>query len=501
MHANAIMRRKRNTKIIATLGPASSDAATIRALYESGADVFRLNFSHGTHDEHRQRYNAIRALEKELGRPIAILLDLQGPKLRLGQFAAGRETLAAGQKFRLDLDPTPGDNRRAPMLHPEIFAAISPGLDLLVDDGKVRLRILSCGPDHAETEVVCAGVVSDRKGVNVPGAILPLSALTGKDRQDLAFGLELGVDWIALSFVQRPEDLVELKSIVGKRAAVMAKLEKPAAIDALDAIVEQADGVMVARGDLGVELPPEQVPVLQKRIVRACREAGKPVVVATQMLESMVASSTPTRAEASDVATAVYDGADAVMLSAESASGAYPVEAVRMMDRIIMSIEGDPLHRKMMDAVGSRRDGSATDAICAAIRTVADTLPVVATVTYTSSGATTLRVAHERPRTPILSLTPNVHVSRRLALVWGVHSACASDPASIEEMVDNASAAAALHGFSVPTLPLVVVAGTPFGVTGSTNLMRIVWPLPVECDRKTVRHEHDTASEPAVCNQ
>jgi pyruvate kinase len=494
MHVKAAMRRKRNTKIIATLGPASSDAATIRALHESGADVFRLNFSHGTHEDHRARYDAIRALEKELGRPIAVLLDLQGPKLRLGAFAEGREKLTAGQCFRLDLDPAPGDNQRVQLPHPEIFAAASPGQDLLVDDGKVRLRIVSCGPDHAETEVVTGGVVSDRKGVNVPGSILPLSALTEKDRRDLAFGLELGIDWIALSFVQRPEDIIELKSIVGGRAAVMAKLEKPSAIDALEAIIEQADGVMVARGDLGVELPPEQVPVLQKRIVRACREAGKPVVVATQMLESMITSPTPTRAEASDVATAVYDGADAVMLSAESASGIYPVEAVRMMDRIIASIEDDPLQRQMMQAVGSRKNGDATDAICAAIRTVADLLPVVATVTYTSSGATTLRVAHERPRTPILSLTPKVHVSRKLALVWGVHSVCASDVGSIEEIVDNASAAAVLHGFSVPTLPLVVVAGTPFGVSGSTNLMRIVWPAPAASMREIAQAATMTAT-------
>ena len=478
MNAAIAMRRKRNTKIIATLGPASSDPATIRALFEAGADVFRLNFSHGTHADHRARYEAIRGLEKTTGRPIAVLLDLQGPKLRLGKFVSGKEVLSAGQKFRFDLNPAPGNKDRIQLPHPEIFAVAAPGLELLVDDGKVRLRILACGADYAETEVVTGGVVSDRKGVNVPGAILPLSALTEKDLHDLAFGLELGVDWIALSFVQRPEDLAELRAIVGNRAAIMAKLEKPAAIDALEAIVEQADGIMVARGDLGVELPPEQVPALQKCIVRACREAGKPVVVATQMLESMIGSPTPTRAEASDVATAVYDGADAVMLSAESASGSYPVEAVRMMDRIIVSIESDPLHRKMMNAAYCRKDGSATDAICAAIRTVADILPVVATVTYTSSGATTLRVAHERPRTPILSLTPNEHVSRKLALVWGVHSACASDPGSIEEMVDNASAAAALHGFSMPGLPLVVVAGTPFGVTGSTNLMRVVWPAP-----------------------
>jgi pyruvate kinase len=489
MNSNTTLRRNRNTKIIATLGPASSEPAMIRTLFEAGADIFRLNFSHGSHDDHRARYDAIRRLEEETGRPIAVLLDLQGPKLRLGSFAFGKEMLFAGQTFRLDLDPEKGNGHRVQLPHPEIFAAATPGLELLIDDGKVRLRVLSCGPDFAETEVITGGVVSDRKGVNVPGAVLPLSALTEKDRRDLAFGLELGVDWIALSFVQRPEDLIELRSIVGARAAIMAKLEKPAAIEALNAIIAQADGVMVARGDLGVELPPEQVPILQKRIVRACREAGKPVVVATQMLESMISAPTPTRAEASDVATAVYDGADAVMLSAESASGSYPVEAVCMMDRIITATESDPLHRHMMNAVSSQKADSATDAICAAIRTVADTLSVTATVTYTSSGATTLRVAHQRPHTPILSMTPNIDVARKLVLAWGVHSTCTSDPASIEEMVDNASIAAAQHGFSVPTLPLVVVAGTPFGVVGSTNLMRIVWPAPASRILSPARRE------------
>lgn len=489
-------RRGRNTKILATLGPASSDRARIRELYENGADVFRLNFSHGSHEDHRQRYDAIRSLENEVGRPIGILLDLQGPKLRLGRFAAGKEHVEAGQAFRLDLDPTPGSSVRAPLPHPEIFSAIEPGHDLLIDDGKVRLRIVSCGDDFAETVVVNGGMLSDRKGVNVPGSILPLSALTEKDREDLAFGLELGVDWIALSFVQRPEDIIELKSIVNGRARVMAKLEKPSAIEFLDAIVEQADGIMVARGDLGVELPPEQVPLLQKRIVRACREAGKPVVVATQMLESMITTPTPTRAEASDVATAVYDGVDAVMLSAESASGCYPIEAVAMMDRIIKAVESDPLQRKMMSAASHRKNESATDAICAAIRTVADVLPVVATVAYTSSGATTLRVAHERPRTPILSLTPNLHISRCLTLVWGIHSVCAPDVSNIEEMVDNAVSAAALHGFSVPMLPLVVVAGTPFGVSGSTNLMRIVWPDSVAASIAGVAAEKAGANAP-----
>lgn len=475
MKLDAISHRHRNTKIVATLGPASSDPAMIRQLFEAGVDVFRLNFSHGTHADHKLRYDAIRQIEADVGRPVGILMDLQGPKLRLGKIVDGKLALIAGQKIRLDLDPTPGDINRVPLLHPEIFAAIRPGDDLLIDDGKVRLRVLHVTPEYADVQALNAGVISDRKGVNVPGAILPMSALTTKDREDLDFGLSIGVDWIALSFVQRPEDIIELREIVGNRAWIMAKLEKPSAIDSLEAIVANSDGVMVARGDLGVELPPEEVPVLQKRIVRACREAGKPVIVATQMLESMITSPVPTRAEVSDVATAVYDGVDAVMLSAESASGAYPIEAVTMMDRILLSTERDPLQRVTMDAVHSRRKNDARDAISAAIRTVTETLPVAATVAYTSSGATTLRVAHERPRAPILSMTPVAAAARRLSLVWGVHSIQAADVDSTEEIVRHATLAAKKYGFGTPGQALLIIAGTPFGVPGSTNLLRISW--------------------------
>lgn len=475
MKLDAISHRHRNTKIVATLGPASSEPSMIRQLFDAGVDVFRLNFSHGTHADHKLRYDAIRQIEADLGRPVGVLMDLQGPKLRLGKITDGKLALATGQKIRLDLDPTPGDMKRVPLLHPEIFAAIKPGDDLLIDDGKVRLRVLSCTSEYADVQALNAGVISDRKGVNVPGAILPMSALTAKDREDLEFGLSIGVDWIALSFVQRPEDIIELREIVGQRAWIMAKLEKPSAIDSLEAIVANSDGVMVARGDLGVELPPEEVPVLQKRIVRACREAGKPVIVATQMLESMITSPVPTRAEVSDVATAVYDGVDAVMLSAESASGAYPIEAVTMMDRILLSTERDPLQRVTMDAVHSRRKNDARDAISAAIRTVTETLPVAATVAYTSSGATTLRVAHERPRAPILSMTPIAAAARRLSLVWGVHSIQAADVDSTEAIVRHATLAAKKYGFGAPGQALLIIAGTPFGVPGSTNLLRISW--------------------------
>lgn len=475
MKLDAISHRHRNTKIVATLGPASSEPEMIRRLFDAGVDVFRLNFSHGTHADHKARYDAIRQIEADVGRPVGILMDLQGPKLRLGKMVGGKQMLEIGQKLTLDLNPEPGENGRVPLLHPEIFAAIQPGDDLLIDDGKVRLRVLSCNKEQAEVQALNAGMISDRKGVNVPGAILPLSALTEKDREDLAFGLSIGIDWIALSFVQRPEDIHELKAIVGNQAWVMAKLEKPSAIDSLDAIVAASDGVMVARGDLGVELPPEDVPVLQKRIVRACRKVGKPVIVATQMMESMITSPVPTRAEVSDVATAVYDGVDAVMLSAESASGAYPIEAVEMMNRILQSTERDPLQRVTMDAVASDRHSDARDAISAAIRTVTETLPVAATVAYTSSGATTLRVAHERPRAPILSMTPIRAAARRLSLVWGVHSIQAADVVSTEEIVMHSTVAAKKHGFGEPGQALLIIAGTPFGVSGSTNLLRIAW--------------------------
>jgi pyruvate kinase len=468
------MRRYRNAKIVATLGPASSDRATIEALFEAGADVFRLNFSHGTHEDHQLRLNTIRAIERERGRPIGVLLDLQGPKLRVGTFANGPVQLAEGDSFRLDLDSkVPGDARRASLPHPEIFAALTDGTDLLLDDGRIRLRVERHGKDFAETRVVNGGLLSDRKGVNVPDVVLPLSALTEKDRKDLDFGLTLGVDWIALSFVQRPQDIVEVKAIVKGRAAIIAKLEKPAAIQSLEAIVEEADAVMVARGDLGVEMPAEQVPSLQKLIVRACRKAGKPVIVATQMLESMVAASVPTRAEASDVATAIYDGADAVMLSAESASGKYPVEAVRMMDSIITRTEADPHYHEAIQASHTAPRPEAADAIGFAMRHVARLLNVPATVAYTSSGYSALRMARERPRVPILGMTPRVATARRLALVWGVHSVLCHEVMDVPEMTEIANQTVLKEGFGEVGQSIVISAGLPFNEPGTTNLLRI----------------------------
>ncbi len=472
------MRRQANAKIIATLGPASTDADTVRALFDAGVDVFRLNFSHGTHEEHRRRFKTIREVERQTGRPIGILLDLQGPKLRLGTFANGPVQLQAGSVFRLDLSAQLGTAARAPLPHPEIFAAIKPGTELLLNDGRVRLHIHHCGADFAETEVRVGGELSDHKGVNVPGVVLPLSPLTAKDRKDLAYGLELGVDWVALSFVQRPEDIDELRALVGTRAAILAKLEKPSAIEYLDGIVARADAIMVARGDLGVELPPERVPSIQKKIIQACRRAGKPVVVATQMLESMIKAPVPTRAEASDVATAIYDSADAVMLSGETAVGEYPVEAVAIMKRIIMQVEQDSYYRKLLDASLSVPEPTTEDAICSALRTITHILPIAAIVAYTTSGYTSLRAARERPAAPILSLTSHLEVARRLALVWGVYPVHTVATEHVTEIVNQACAIASREGLARTGQAIVIAAGMPIGTAGTTNLLRIAWIEP-----------------------
>ncbi|HUT49028.1 MAG TPA: pyruvate kinase [Alphaproteobacteria bacterium] len=469
------MRRHRNAKIIATLGPASSDARAIEALFEAGADLFRLNFSHGQHAEHKARYDLIRAAEVKFGRPIGVIADLQGPKLRVGTFKDGEIELETGASFRLDMDASPGDATRAPLPHPEIFATLAPGQDVLINDGRVRLRVEEAGADFAQTSVVTGGPIGDRKGVNLPSAILPIAAMTEKDRRDLAFALEIGADWIALSFVQRPDDVAEAKKLIAGRAGLMAKLEKPAAVDRLGEIVDLSDAVMVARGDLGVEVPPEEVPSLQKRMVRVCRQVGKPVVVATQMLESMVNSPTPTRAEASDVAGAVYEGADAVMLSAETAVGDYPSEAVAIMSRIIARVERDPNYRAIIDAVRTSTDATAADAITAAARQVASTIHAAAIVTYTSTGSTTLRAARERPEVPILCLTPEITTARRLALAWGVHCLKTKDVKNSAQMVERAAKAALSERFAVPGDRLVITAGMPFGTPGATNLLRIAW--------------------------
>jgi pyruvate kinase len=468
------MRRQRSAKIVATLGPASSSATMLRALFDAGVDVFRCNFSHGTHDDHHKLFMAIRRVEADTGRPIGILADLQGPKLRLGDFEHGRIKLPAGADFRLDLDGKLGDKDRAPLPHPEVFRALQPGNELLVDDGKVRLKVLECGPDFAETECLVGGTLSNHKGVNLPHCVLPISAVTEKDRSDLSFALENGADWVALSFVQRPEDVAEGRKLIGNAAGLMVKLEKPSAIRRLGEIIDLADALMVARGDLGVEMPPEDVPTVQKQIIHACRVAGKPVIVATQMLESMISAPTPTRAEASDVATAVYEGADAVMLSAETAVGEYPIQAVAIMDRIARRVQEDPLYFPSLQTTMEHQHTN-PDAISAAACQVAATVGAAAIVSFTSSGATALRAARERPAAPILAMTPNLGTARRLALLWGAHCVHSADIRSFGDMVQKAVRAAHREDLAQPGQRVVITAGVPFGTPGATNILRIAW--------------------------
>ena len=469
------MRRNRSGKIVATLGPSSSTRERITALADAGVDVFRFNFSHGSHEEHAARFKLVREVEAARGRPVGTVADLQGPKLRVGRFAEGRVALSPGDAFRLDLDPALGDRTRVHLPHPEILSVLVPEHELLLDDGRIRLRVDQCGPDFAQTTVVTGGGLSDRKGVNVPNAVLPISAMTEKDRGDLQFALETGFDFVALSFVQRPDDVAEARRLIAGRAAVLSKIEKPAAIERLDEIIELSDAVMVARGDLGVEMPAELVPRLQKRIIRRARDAGKPVVVATQMLESMIHSPAPTRAEASDVATAVYDGADAVMLSAESAAGDYPVEAVAVMDRIIASVEKDELYRSYLDAYHAQAERTSADAITQAAGQVARTLGAAAIVTYTTSGATAIRASRERPDRPILGLITRMVTARKLSLAWGVHPIHTSDAHDLDEMVVKARQFARSEGFAQPGESIVITAGLPFGTPGATNLLRIAW--------------------------
>ncbi len=477
------MRRHRHGKILATLGPSSASEEIIENLFLAGVDNFRLNFSHGDHQDHQQRYNTIRKIEAKHGRPIGVVADLQGPKLRVSTFAQEKVHLKTGQHFRLDLNPEPGDEQRVCLPHPEIFAALEEGTDLLLDDGKLRLRVISFGSDHAITQVITGGVLSNRKGVNVPQVALGISALTDKDRRDLRFAIEMGANWIALSFVQRPEDVQELRALIGEDIGIISKLEKPKAIDHLEEIVQLSDAVMVARGDLGVEMPLEEVPSVQKRIIKACRALGRPVIVATQMLDSMVHSPTPTRAETSDVATAIYEGVDAVMLSAESASGDYPLESVTMMNRIIESVEKDPFYRTMLESSHTAAESTPSDAITAAARQVAHTLGSKVIATLTNSGSTTLRAARERPMASILGLTPNLNTAQRLALAWGTHPLVIEEPKSSSEAFRQAAVLAQEEGFVEVGDEIVVTAAAqltsnnhPFMVfkTGSTRVLRIM---------------------------
>jgi pyruvate kinase len=475
------MKRQRNVKIVATLGPASDSYEKIRALHEAGADVFRLNMSHGTHESIRAKHEIIRRIELEMDSPIAILADLQGPKLRVGEFANGEVELAEGAEFRLDLEDAPGDGDRVQLPHPEIFAALEPGAHLLVNDGKIRLRVDSCGEDHADCTVLTGSTISNRKGVNVPDVLLPLAALSEKDRADLEFACALGVDWLALSFVQRPEDVEEARALAAGRAAILSKIEKPSAVTHFEAILAASDGIMVARGDLGVELPVQAVPPIQKRLVRRCRAAAKPVIVATQMLESMIESPMPTRAEVSDVATAIYEGADAIMLSAESAAGQYPVEAVQTMDRVAVEVEADETYPQIIAASRTTRGDSIAHAIVAAAREIAETTDIKAICCFTQSGTTALLTARERPGVPIIAMTSLRGTARRLALSWGCHCVMTPELSRFKMAVVNAARAARAEGFAGPQDQIVVTAGVPFNVPGSTNILRVA-----PCDERLI---------------
>lgn len=465
--------RQRKVRILATLGPASANPEMIAALHRAGADAFRVNMSHGDHAGHAKVIAAIRALEKETGRPTTILVDLQGPKLRVGTFAAGPVELVKGAPFALDADKAPGDATRVHLPHPELFAALEAGTRLLIDDGKLVLRVQSVTLTRIDTVVEVGGKISDRKGVNVPDVVVPLAALTEKDRRDLTFALEQHVDWIALSFVQRPEDVAEARTLIGGKAALLVKFEKPSGVQRIEEILELADAAMVARGDLGVELPPEAVPPLQKRIVATARRMGKPVVVATQMLESMIVSPSPTRAEVSDVATAVYDGADAIMLSAETAAGAWPVEAVTMMDSIARSVESDPDYFRRLHFTETTPDATTADALAEAAGDITRTIDADAIICFTFSGSTARRVARERAGAPLLVLTPKKEAARRMGLLWGAHAVSTRDIGSFEEMIAKGKRMALRHGIGKAGSKLVMMAGVPFGTPGSTNVLHV----------------------------
>lgn len=467
------MRRRRKTKILATLGPATSSQERIRALFDAGADVFRINMSHTSHSALGELHRAVRALEVEVGRPIGILVDLQGPKIRLGTLAGGKRMLKEGERVRLVRKVGAEHDGDIPIPHAEVFSAIKTRHTLLIDDGKVRLRLLSVSENSAEAVVVVGGELKDRKGVNLPDTILPIAAMTPKDRSDLDAALNLGVDWVALSFVQRPEDVAELKKVVSGRAAVLAKIEKPKALDRLSDILEMADALMVARGDLGVELPLEAVPGRQKQIIRTARKAGKPVIVATQMLESMIGSPVPTRAEVSDVATAIYDGADAIMLSAESAAGAWPEESVSMMDRIAIAVENDPGYKARLHFTETFPDPTTADALSEAAKEIAETISASAIICFTNSGASARRIARDRPSVPMLVLTPNEATARRVGLLWGAHAVITKDVSNFEEMVAKSKRMAMRHGLAGSGDKIIIMAGVPFGTPGSTNMLHV----------------------------
>ena len=467
------MKRNRKSKILSTLGPATSNKKIIKDLFVSGADIFRLNFSHGSTEEHRKNYNLIREVEKEIGRPICIIADLQGPKLRIGEFKNNEVEIKKGNEFQLDLNKNLGDENRVYFPHPEVYQSLTPNSIILINDGKIRLQVIEQTKDFLKTEILNDSIISNNKGVNIPDVELPLASITSKDKADLQKALDMGVDWIALSFVQTHYDVEELKKIVQEKSLIMAKIEKPSALKNLDNILKVSDGIMIARGDLGVEISPEKIPSIQKNIVRKARQAGKPVVVATQMLESMINNPTPTRAESSDVATAIYDGADTVMLSAETAIGKYPLESVSIMNRIIESVENDDANYLNEIQMQNRHDKSSTDAIIAAADTISRNAQAAVIVTFSVSGGTTFRMARERCPVRVVAISPSIQTARKLCIVWGIHSCVGDDAQNTKEMVSNACKIIKEEGLAKVGDSIVITAGVPFGNAGSTNLLRI----------------------------
>ncbi len=468
-----MIRRYRQTKIVATLGPASGDPVMMRKLFETGVDVFRLNFSHGSHEDHAKNVQTARDLEKEFGRPVCLLADMQGPKLRIGKFKNDSISLTEGMAFRFDLEDALGDETRVQLPHPEVLEAMEPGSEILLDDGKVRVEVTGKDAKGLDAKIISGSKLSNNKGFNIPGVILPIEALTEKDKIDLEAAIGMGVDWIAQSFVQRAEDVVQAQGLIKGRAALIAKIEKPSAVEFIDEIIEVVDGIMLARGDLGVEIPPEQVPAVQKRVVRRVRHAGKPVIVATQMLESMVDNARPTRAEASDVATAVYDGADAVMLSAETAVGQYPIEAVSIMNRICETTESDRNYRRIMNSDHPETENNASDAITVAATYIAKDIQAAVIVNYTTTGSTTLRTVRQRPNVPILCLTQEPRTARRLILSFGVRTVEVDNINRFRDAVKMAVRVAKDRGYAQAGDKIVLTAGVPFGVSGTTNILRI----------------------------
>ena len=467
------LRRNRNVKIVATLGPSSSTEEMVSRLFEEGVDVFRLNLSHGLHNEIKKRHEIIRKVENKFRRPICILADLQGPKLRCGDFKDRQAELVAGQTFVFDKEKALGDSKRVYLPEFEVFKSLKKGSKVLVNDGKIKLVVKEVSENFVSSEVLIGGIISDKKGINVPDQLLPLSALSKKDLSDLEFVCNLGIEWLGLSFVQRAKDIKEAKKIVRGRAAILSKIEKPSAVDAFDEILEETDAVMIARGDLGVELPIETLPPIQKRLVRQCRDSGKPVIVATQMMESMINSPVPTRAEVSDVAQAIYEGADAVMLSAESAVGNYPIEAVRTMNSIATEVEKEKTYRQLIESSRTPLKGDVSDAITVAAREVAETTNVKVICCFTETGTTASLTSRERPKVPIIALTPKITIARRLTLNWGLHCIVTEELERFKMAVVNAAKAARMYGFANNDDKIIVIAGVPFNVSGTTNILRV----------------------------